>query len=98
MPTQITLRKLIIPITDDGIVDQRHLASLKRILKEIGEDTAKDLRQFAESTALLQRGAADDGFRLAIAIFNEAKYLDRNHRFDEGNKFGWQSKRLWIHS
>ena len=97
MPTQITLRKLIIPITDDGIPDQRHLAILKRILKEIGEDTAKDLLQFSESTAP-QRGAADDGFRLAIAIFNEAKYLDRNHRFDEGNKFGWQSKRLWIHS
>ena len=94
MSTQITLSKLITPITDDGIPDQRHLSSLKRILQEIGEDTAKNLLQFAESTALLQRRIADDGLRLAIAIFNEAEYLDRNHRFDEGNKFGWQSKRL----
>ena len=94
MSTQITLSKLITPITEDGIPDQRHLSSLKRILQESGKDTAKNLLQFAESTALLQRGAADDGLRLAIAIFNEAEYLDRNHRFDEGNKFGWQSKRL----
>lgn len=94
MSTQITLSKLITPITEEGIPDQRHLASLKRILQEIGEDTAKNLLQFAESTALLQRGAADDGLRLAMAIFNEAEYLERNHRFDEGNKYGWQSKRL----
>ena len=94
MSTQITLSKLITPITEDGIPDQRHLASLKRILQEIGEKTAQNLLQFAESTTLLQRGAADDGLRLAIAIFNEAGYLDRNHRFDEVNKYGWQSKRL----
>ena len=94
MSTQITLSKLITPITEEGIPDQRHLVSLKRILQEIGEDTAKNLLQFAESTALLQRRAADDGLRLAIAIFNEAEYLERNHRFDEDNKYGWQSKRL----
>ena len=94
MSTQITLSKLITPITEDGIPDQRHLSSLKRILQEIGENTAKNLLQFAESTALLQRRAADDGLRLAIAIFNEAEYLDRNHRFNEGNKYEWQSKRL----
>ena len=88
MSTQITLSKLITPITKDGIPDQRHFASLKRILQEIGEDTVKNLLQFAESTALLQRRAADDGLRLAIATFNEAEYLDRNHRFDEGNRFG----------
>ena len=93
MSTQITLSKLITPITEDGIPDQRHLASLKRILQEIGEDTAKNLLQFAESTAILQRGAADDGLRLAIAISNEAEYHERNHGFDEGNKYGWQSKR-----
>ena len=68
MSTQITLSKLITPITEDGIPDQRHLSSLKRILQEIGEDTAKNLLQFAESTALLQRRATDDGLRLAIAI------------------------------
>ena len=45
MSTQITLSKLITPITEDGIPDQRHLASLKRILQEIGEDTAKNLLQ-----------------------------------------------------
>ena len=94
MSTQITLSKLLTPITDEGIPDERHHASLTRILLEIGEDTAKNLLQFAESTALLQRRAANDGLRLAIAIFNEAEYLDRNHRYDEGNKYGWQSKRL----
>ena len=94
MSNQISLSKLITPITEDGTPDQRHLASLKRILHEIGDNTVKNLLQFAESTALLQRRAANDGLRLAVAIFNEAEYLERNHRFDEGNKYGWQSKRL----
>ena len=94
MSIQIALSKLIAPANQDGTPDHRHNASLKRILEEIGEETAKSLLQFAESTALLQRRAADDGLRLAMAIFKEASYLDRHHRYDDDNLYGWQSKRL----
>jgi len=94
MSTQIALSKLIAPPNQDGKPDQRYNASLERILEEIGGETAKSLLQFAESTALLQRRAADDGLRLAMAIFNEASYLDKHHRYDDDNLYGWQSKRL----
>ncbi|WP_415399813.1 hypothetical protein [Synechococcus sp. W4D4] len=68
--------------------------SLNRILEEIGEQTAQELLKFAAETAVLQRNAASAGLRLAIAVFNEAKYLDKHHRFDDDNQYGWRSKRL----
>jgi len=68
--------------------------SLKRILEEVGEQTAQELLRFSAETAVLQRNAASAGLRLAIAVFNEAKYLDKHHRFDDENQYGWRSKRL----
>ena len=94
MPNQITLSKLIAPVDSDRTLDQRMSPSLNRILEEVGEQTAQELIQFAAETAVLQRNAASAGLRLAIAVFNEAKYLDKHHRFDDDNQYGWRSKRL----
>jgi hypothetical protein len=94
MSTQITLSKLIAPVASDGSPDERLSSSLSRILVELGEETAQELLKFATETAILQRNAATAGLRLAIAVFNEAKYLDKHHRFDDDNQYGWRSKRL----
>ena len=94
MSTQINLSHLIAPVDSDGTPDQRMSPSLNRILEEVGEQTAQELLTFATKTAVLQRNAASAGLRLAIAVFNEAKYLDKHHRFDDDNQYGWRSKRL----
>jgi len=94
MSTQITLSKLIAPVDSDGSPDQRLSSSLNRILAELGDETAQELLKFATETAVLQRNAASAGLQLAIAVFNEAKYLDKHHRFDDDNQYGWRSKRL----
>ena len=94
MSTQINLSLLIAPVDSGGTPDQRMSPSLNRILAEIGEQTAQELLKFSAETAVLQRNAASAGLRLAIAVFNEAKYLDKHHRFDDDNQYGWRSKRL----
>ena len=94
MPKELTLRSYIAPTDQGGVPDQRFNASLERILAEIGEEATQELLQFAKATAVLQRQAASAGLQLAIAIFNEATYLDNHHRFDDDNKYGWQSKSL----
>ena len=91
---QDKLTNLITPVTKDGTPDHRFNASMVRILEELGEGTIDELRQFFRETAQTQRRAASAGLRLAIAVFHEASYLDKNHRFDEDNKFGWRSKAL----
>ena len=94
MSRQITLSKLIAPADSDGTPDQRLNSSLDRILAELGDETTQELLKFATETVILQRNAASAGLRLAIAVFNEAKYLDKHHRFDDDNQYGWRSKRL----
>ena len=94
MSTKIKLSKLIAPVDSDGSPDQRLSSSLDRILAELGDETTQELLKFAAETVVLQRNAASAGLRLAIAVFNEAKYLDKHHRFDDDNQYGWRSKRL----
>ena len=94
MSTQINLIHLIAPVDSEGTPYQRMNPSLNRILEEIGEQTAQELLKFAAETAVLQRNAASAGLRLAIAVFNEAKYLDKHHHFDDDKPYGWRSKRL----
>ena len=81
MSTKIKLSKLIAPVDSDGSPDQRLSSSLDRILAELGDETTQELLKFAAETVVLQRNAASAGLRLAIAVFNEAKYLDKHHRF-----------------
>ena len=90
----MTLSKLIAPENNDGSPDKRLSSSLDRILAELGDEATQELLKFATETAVLQRNAAAAGLRLAIAVFNEAKYLDKHHRFDDDNQYGWRSKRL----
>ena len=94
MTIQMTLSKLIAPENNDGSPDKRLSSSLDRILAELGDEATQELLKFATETAVLQRNAAAAGLRLAIAVFNEAKYLDKHHRFDDDNQYGWRSKRL----
>ena len=94
MSNDLRLTNLITPTTEDEKPDQRLHESMGRILKEIGPETAGNLLEFAETTAVLQRNAAADGLKLAMAIFNEAFYLENNHSFDDRNLYGWKSKRL----
>jgi hypothetical protein len=84
----------LIPLAKDGKPDRRFDASIVRILDELDDGTIEELRQFARETAQTQRRAASAGLKLAMAVFHEAAYLDKNHRFDEDNKFGWRSKAL----
>jgi hypothetical protein len=84
----------ITPVTKEGEPDNRFSSSMERIIDELDEVTIEELRQFARDTAVIQRRAASAGLRLATAVFREAAYLDKHHRFDEDNKFGWRSKTL----
>jgi hypothetical protein len=84
----------ITPVTKEGEPDNRFSTSIERIIKELDEETIEELRQFARDTAVIQRRAASAGLLLATAVFREAAYLDKHHRFDEDNKFGWRSKTL----
>jgi hypothetical protein len=84
----------ITPVTKQGVPDHRFSSSMERIIQELDEETIKELRQFARDTAVIQRRAASAGLRLASAVFHEAAYLDKHHRFDDDNKFGWRSKTL----
>ena len=84
----------ITPVTKEGEPDARFTSSMERIIDELDEETIEELRQFARDTAVIQRKAASAGLRLATAVFHEAAYLDKHHRFDEANKFGWRSKTL----
>jgi hypothetical protein len=85
---------LILPVNKEGFPDQRFSASIERVVKEIGTDVVEELVDFQRQTARLQGNASKAGFQLALAILNEAEYLHRHHRFDEGNKFGFKSKML----
>ena len=84
----------ITPVTKEGEPDNRFSSSMERIIDELDEETIEELRQFARDTAVIQRRAASAGLCLATAVFREAAYLDKHHRFDEDNKFGWRSKTL----
>ena len=84
----------ITPVTKEGVPDNRFSSSIERIIKELDEETIEELRQFARDTAVIQGKAASAGLNLATAVFREAAYLDKHHRFDEDNKFGWRSKTL----
>jgi len=83
-----------LPRTKEGLPDRRFEISFQRILNEAGAQSIDELRQFAKETEIMQRQAAKAGMSLAVAIFNEANYLDANHRFDPDNQYGWRSKSL----
>ena len=85
---------LLLPINKFDQPDQRFSQSLERICKELGEDAIGQLMDFVSQSTQLQKSYARQGINLALAVFHEADYLDRYHRFDEDNKYGFKSKVL----
>ena len=85
---------LLLPINKYDQPDQRFDQSLERICKEVGEDAIGELMDFVSQSQQLQKNYARQGMNLALAVFHEADYLDRHHRFDEDNKYGFKSKVL----
>ena len=85
---------LLLPINKFDQPDQRFSQSLERICNELGEDAIGQLMDFVSQSTHLQKSYARQGINLALAVFHEADYLDRYHRFDEDNKYGFKSKVL----
>ena len=87
-------KQWLLPRNKEGPPDHRFEESFSRILDEIGDETHSRLRQFSIETSNLQRQSSKVGLDLAIAIFNEANYLDANCRYQPDNQYGWRSKLL----
>lgn len=87
-------KQWLLPRNKEGSPDHRFEESFSRILDEIGDETYSTLKQFSIETSNLQRQSSKAGLDLAIAIFNEAKYLDDNCKYQLDNQYGWRSKTL----
>ena len=85
---------LLLPINKYDQPDHRFKQSLERICNELGEDAIGELMDFASQSQQLQRNYARQGLNLALAVLHEADYLDRHHRFDQDNEWGYKSKVL----
>ena len=85
---------LLLPVNKFDQPDQRFSQSLERICKELGEDAVGELMDFASQSQQLQKNYARQGLNMALAVFHEAAYLDRHHRFDQDNQYGYKSKVL----
>ena len=85
---------VLLPFNKYDQPDHRFNQSLDRICKELGEDSIDQLMDFASQSQQLQKSYARQGLNLALAVFHEADYLLRHHRFDEDNKWVYKSKVL----
>ena len=85
---------ILLPFDKYDQPDHRFDQSLDRIRKELGEDAISELVDFASQSQQLQKNYARQGLNLALAVFHEAAYLDRHHRFDKDNEWGYKSKVL----
>ncbi len=92
--TKINYSLQFLPIDKDGRPDHRFNSSLDRIRANLGEQTINELIEFCSHTSQLQKGYAKQGLAFAVAVFKEASYLDKNHRFDQDNAYGYKSKVL----
>ena len=85
---------LLLPFNKYDQPDHRFKQSLERICKELGEDAVGELMDFVSQSQQLQKNYARQGLNLALAVLHEADYLDRHHRFDQDNEWGYKSKVL----
>ena len=85
---------LLLPTNKYDQPDHRFKQSLERIRNELGEDAIGELMDFASQSQQLQKNFSRQGLNLALAVLHEADYLDRHHRFDEDNEWGYKSKVL----
>ena len=85
---------LLLPINKYDQPDHRFNQSLERICKELGEEAIGQLMDFVSQSQQLQQNYSRQGMNLVLAALREADYLDKHHRFDEDNKYGYKSKVL----
>ena len=85
---------ILLPINKYDQPDRRFNKSLDRIRRELGDEVIGQLIDFADQAEQLQKNYSRQGLNFALAVFHEANYLDRHHRFDEDNKYGYKSKVL----
>ena len=85
---------IFLPFNKYDQPDHRFQQSLERICNELGEDAIGKLMDFASQSQQLQKNYARQGLNLALAVLHEADYLDRHHRFDQDNEWGYKSKVL----
>ena len=85
---------LLLPFNKYDQPDHRFKQSLERICKELGEEAIGELMDFVSQSQQLQKTYARQGLNLALAVFHEAAYLDKHHRFDQDNQYGYKSKVL----
>ena len=85
---------LLLPTNKYDQPDHRFKQSLERIRNELGEDAIGELMDFASQSQQLQKNFSRQGLNLALAVLHEADYLDRHHRFDQDNEWGYKSKVL----
>ena len=85
---------ILLPFNKYDQPDHRFKQSLERICNELGEDAIGELMDFASQSQQLQKNYARQGLNLALAVLHEADYLDRHHRFDQDNEWGYKSKVL----
>ena len=85
---------LLLPFNKYDQPDHRFKQSLERICKELGEDAVGELMDFVSQSQQLQKNYARQRLNLSLAVFHEAAYLDRHHRFDQDNQYGYKSKVL----
>ena len=85
---------IFLPFNKYDQPDHRFQQSLERICNELGEDAIGKLMDFASQSHQLQKNYARQGLNLALAVLHEADYLDRHHRFDPDNEWGYKSKVL----
>ena len=81
-------KRWLLPRNKEGSPDHRFQESFSRILDEIGDETYSSLKEFSIETSNLQRQSSKAGLDLAIAIFNEANFLDTNCRYQPDNQYG----------
>ena len=85
---------ILLPFDKYDQPDHRFKQSLERICNELGEDAIGEFMDFASQSQQLQKNYARQGLNLALAVLHEADYLDRHHRFDQDNEWGYKSKVL----
>ena len=85
---------ILLPFNKYDKPDHRFKQSRERICNELGEDAIGELMDFASQSQQLQKNYARQGLNLALAVLHEADYLDRHHRFDQDNEWGYKSKVL----
>ena len=92
--TKFNYTLLFLPINNEGHPDNRFKSILERIRANLGERIINELLDFCSHASQLQKGYAKQELAFAVAVFKEASYLHKHHRFDKDKPYGYNSKVL----